>query len=222
MTSTLAPLRMSALVAVVALVVLQTPLVAQSNDHSAEMQHRNDCRLAAQVFRSGHPHPKYEWARLQITSCRDEGPDVLAEEWRTTRGDTAQLRYLVFNTGRMRDARLFEQLRDAVGDRSRANAVRIAAMLSLAKYVDPYSALSFSDVSLPAGPVHRIPLVSAWSTNGAYATGTRPITGPVATTVLALLEQVAAQEVTENRAVWYAASVVARRVKSDVALGRNE
>lgn len=212
-------LRRAGLLALFLLSGFAAPLRAQ-DEQSAEAHHRNQCRLAAQVLRTGQPAPKREWARNYITTCREEGPAILAENWRTTPADTGQLRYLVINTGRLRDERLYSALRAVALDRSRPSLVRIGAMLALGRYVDSHSAVWFSDLRPPEGPVRRIPLVTSWSTNGNQLAGSQPVSGAVARPVLELLEEVAARRETEPREVWYAAAVLARRVKADIDYGR--
>ncbi|MDQ4078045.1 MAG: hypothetical protein M3220_17580 [Chloroflexota bacterium] len=212
-------MRRSLLAGCLLLISSTTPLSGQGNDRSAEMHHRNQCRLAAQVLSTGNPAPKRDWARDYITTCTEEGPRILAEQWRAAAADTGALRYLVLNTGRMRDARLYEALREVAADRSRPDLARVGAMLALARYVDPHNAIWFSDVRVTDRSVRRIPLVTSWSTNGVQLIGSRPI-GPVAQPVLALLDSIAGQRETENRNVWYAAAVLAKRVRTDIEYGR--
>ncbi len=202
-------------------IALATPATAQRTDGAADAHHRNECRLAAQVIRTGQPAPKREWARSHITTCLEEGPAILADQWRTTQADSAHLRYLVFNSGRLRDERLYQSLRDVVADRSRPRAVRIGAMLALARYVNPNSMLGFSDVRAPVNdPAPRIPLVSGSSTYTGQLFGTHPLQEPVAPAVLGLLDRVAGEREREDRDVWYAAAVLARRVRTDIRYGR--
>jgi hypothetical protein len=196
------------------------PLHAQQSDRAAEVHLRNQCRMAAQVIRTGHPDAKRDWARRQIPSCPEEGPAILAEQWRTLRADTGQVEWLRFHSSRIRDQRLYDQLRQTVSDRSRPDLVRVAAMLVLSKYVDPYSAVWFSDLRPPSDTVTRIPLVGGSTTAGGQIDGSNPLIGHVAPAVQELLEQVSAQRTAETRAVWYAAAVLAKRVKFDIASGR--
>lgn len=195
------------------------PLRAQNSEAPDSVRHRNDCRLAGQVLHTGHPHPKYEWAREYIILCQEEGPAILAGEWGEISADTAQVNRLQRESARFRDVRLYRELRGTALDRSRPELVRIGAMLVLAKYVDPYSALWFSDLRPPPGEIHRIPLVGSSSTAGVWDYGSEPL-GPVAHPVLELLERIAAQRSTETREIWYAAAVLAKRVRWDMDAGR--
>lgn len=92
-------------------------------------------------------------------------------------------------------------------------------MLVLAKYVDPGSAAGLSDLAPPDSIVH-IRLIGASTTASAQSIGAEPVPGPVGASVLALLEGIAGMRSEEPREVWYAAAVLARRVRSDIELGR--
>jgi hypothetical protein len=194
------------------------PVAAQHIDRRAEARHRNQCRLAGQVLTTGHPEPKREWARRYVTSCREEAPAFFAAEWARVEGDTARLGDLVFDSGRIRDERLYQALRNVVADRSRPELARIGAMLVLARYVDPYNAVWFSDLQPPVGEVRYIPLVLSSSTHGNQLNGARPL-GSVGAPVLAALREVATRKDDEPLAVWYAAEVLAKRVQRDIEDG---
>lgn len=200
------------------LLVAAAPVAAQQTDRPAEVHHRNQCRLAGQVLATGQPEPKREWARSYVTMCREEGPEFFAAEWARVDADSARLRYLVFDSGRIRDERLYEALRSVMSDRSRPERVRIGAMLVLARYVDPYNSVWFSDLRPPVGEVRYIPLVLSSSTHGNQLNGPRPL-GSVGAPVLAALREVAARKDEEPRAVWYAAEVLAKRVRRDIEAG---
>jgi hypothetical protein len=193
------------------------PLVAQGQETAAAAHHRAECRLAAQVLRTGEPHTKRSWAVGYVANCSDEGPAVLAEQWRN-RG-SEHLEELVRASGRIRDARLYGQLRQTAADRSQPAAVRAGAMLVLARYVDPGSAVWLTDL-VPPDSIRRVPLIGASTTATGQLTGAQPLDAPVSAQVLALLESIAAARAEEPREVWYAAAVLARRVRSDINLGR--
>ena len=46
------------------------PLLAQATPDTIKL--RNDCRLAEQALRTGHPGPKVAWARTFLPNCRPE------------------------------------------------------------------------------------------------------------------------------------------------------
>jgi hypothetical protein len=192
-------------------------LPLQAQDRPPEtVQHRNDCRLAAQVVRTGEPHTKREWALGYVSNCANEGPAVLAEWWREG-SEPAEVPDLVRSSGRIRDARLYRSLTEAVADRSRPGAVRVGAMLVLAKYVDPGSAVWLTDL-VPPDPITYIRLIGGSTTARNQLVGAEPIES-VAASVLALLDEIAAARSSEPREVWYAAAVLARRVRSDIESG---
>jgi hypothetical protein len=185
------------------------------------MHTRNDCRLAAQVLRTGEPGPRYEWARRLITSCRDEGPAVLSEQWMVASGDTAELRYLMFYTPRVKDVRLYHALQRVAADPSRSDTIRIAAMIALARYVNPSRVLTLRDLEPPSGSTRRVPLLVTGSTTGwVQVPGSEPIHGRIAPAVLGLFEEIAEAEEARNRMVWFAAASLARAVGTDIELGR--
>jgi len=195
------------------------PLQGQGSETAAAARYRNNCRLAAQVLRTGEPHGRRDWAVGYIAGCGDEGPVVLGEQWRTAAFEGEFLDALVRSSMRIRDARLYEQLRATAADRTRPAPARVGAMLVLARYVDPGSALWLSDL-IPPDSIRHIRLVGASTTATWQRTGAQPLTTRVAPAVLALLENIAAARTEEPREVWYAAAVLARRVEADIALGR--
>lgn len=196
------------------------PATAQESGHQEQVQHRNRCRLAAQAMQTGRPHPHYQWARGYISICDDEGPHALASEWRTVREDTAEVYFLIRSSSRIRDARIFEALQQAATDRSRPDVVRVGAMITLSRYVDPQNAIGFPDVRPPRGGVNRIPLVSNWTTGGGQSQGSVALQAPAAPRVKAILQEIAAARDVESTEIWYAAAVLAKRVERDMKNGR--
>src|SRR4051812_27376125 len=81
---------------------------SQGRDVSDSVHQRNNCRLASQVIRTGHPATHLQWAYSQIPACGSEGGEALAARLRELRGsrDTAAIRALTmpFATLRDRDA----------------------------------------------------------------------------------------------------------------------
>jgi hypothetical protein len=206
--------------ALVAAFCATAPLSGQASETAAAARHRNDCRLAAQVLRTGNPAGRRDWALGQISSCEAEGPVVLAEQWRGIAPGGPQLERLVRATWRIRDRRIYQQLRETAEDPSRPAAMRVGAMLVLARYVDPASALWLSDL-VPPDSIRRIPLLAATTTSYAQLTGPEPLPGPIGASVLDVLEGIASARSTEPREVWYAAAVLARRVREDIKIGRS-
>ena len=202
------------------LLVGAMPAGAQQSDHPAEVHHRNNCRLAAQVFETGHPHPRYAWAQEYIMNCKDEGPAYFAAQWATVQGDTSELRRILMGSTRIRDARVYASLRKTATDRSRPDAVRVAALIGLTEYVNPGISIDISELRPPEGEVERIRFYGGSAVDYVHVPGARPI-GPVADEVLPLLNRIAADRSGEPRQVWYAAAVLARRLQLDAAARGN-
>lgn len=144
--------------------VVTNPLQAQDVDEQAvAARHRNNCRLAGQVVTTGEPHAKMDWAEAYIGMCPQEAPAIFARRWLTVPGDTHSVAILLHRSARFEDARIYEQLRRTVLDRSRPAVVRVGAMLVLVRYVDPHNAAWFNDLIPPPDPIRyiRVPLSSA-------------------------------------------------------------
>lgn len=194
----------------VLLLTATAPAKAQ-DDRAAEVTKRNNCRLAAQVLTSGHPHPRYEWARVTVVDCEDEGPAFFARQWATAPADTAALREMIAGSSRVRDARVYASLRQIASDASRPSVVRVAAMIGLAEYVDPSISIDLSELRVPDGPITRIRFRGGSAVDVVQVPGAQPL-GPVRGEVIALLNRIAADRTGEPREVWYGAAVLARRV----------
>lgn len=182
-------------------------------EQAAAAQRRNDCRLAGQVIATGQPHTKMEWAETFIEVCPEEGPAIFARRWLTVAGDTGAVAALLHQSARLRDARIYVQLRRTVLDRMRPAVVRVGAMLALARYVDPHDAAWFNELTPPEGTIRHIraPLGSALHSNA--ITGASPLPPTVRSEVVELLGQIAAARQTEPRTVWYAAAALAKDMR---------
>jgi hypothetical protein len=201
------------------IVAVAAPLGAQGDGQETALaaKHQSDCRLASQVLTTGNPAPHRDWALRFIGSCASEGPGALAAQWLRVRESGAELDQLVRSSARLRDARLYTQLRKSAQDPATPPAVRVAAMLVLSRYTDPLNAIWLSDLR-PPSPIRRIPLILSSSSHNAQVDGDVPV-GGVAGDVLALLDQIAAERQTESPEVWYAAAVLARRLRRDIHQG---
>ncbi|HEX8391287.1 MAG TPA: hypothetical protein VF665_02930 [Longimicrobium sp.] len=193
------------------------PVASQQAGPVLTAEYRNDCRLAAQMLETGHPQPHRAWSLGIISGCGAEGPATLASVWRSiTAGE--EIGPLVRSSLRLRDARLYRQLRETAVDRSRPGAVRAAAMLVLARYTNSGNAIWLSDL-VPPDTVTRIRLVPSSGIGLNQVEGASPLREPIAAPVLALLDEIASARGTEEKAVWYAAAVLAKRLRSDIANG---
>lgn len=210
--------RLTSLLAVL-LSVAALPLGAQTSERPGEVQHRNDCRLAAQVLRTGEPRTKFEWARGYVSACADEGPVLLGQAWRIAPADSSEARYLIRHTSRLRDGRLFADLLRTAANRGRPDVIRVASMLVLLRYANPDHALMFGDVAAPAMENGRIPLVRRWRTGGNQLPGAVPVPSAATGDILELLDGISTSR-SESRAVSYAAAVIAKRLRADVETGQ--
>ena len=210
--------RWHTLIAASLLAFVAAPAGAQTDSDST--RHRDDCRLATQILTPGIPTPHRSWARGYISSCPEQGPEILVRLWESASSDSSEVVYLERATARLRDARLYKRLHTMALDRGRSDLVRVGALLVLAKYVDPHNAMWFSDLRPPTGSISRVPLITAWSTNGAQVVGAVPLQSPIAQPVLELFERISMEPGTESHPVRFAAAVLAKRVKADMVAGR--
>jgi hypothetical protein len=124
------------------------PLAAQAEPD--DVQHRNDCRLAAQVIRTSQPAPHTEWAYSYILRCGQEGAAVVAEQWRGQSSFDEQVLWrLMIAAGRLRTRAVYEAVREAAADQSASREVRIYALAMLYNYARPQLALVVQDLLHP-------------------------------------------------------------------------
>jgi hypothetical protein len=142
---------------------------------------------------------------------------VLASLWRTIPAGE-EIPPLVRASLRLRDAVLYEQLRETAMDKSRPGEVRAAAMLVLARYTTPQNAVWLSDL-VPPDSITRIRLINASTIGLAQVEGSSPLRTPIAVSVLSLLDGIANARATEDTVVWYAAAVLAMRLRRDIETG---
>lgn len=118
-------------------VIFSTPLSAQPGERE-DPHLRNDCRLAAQVIRTGNPAPRREWALDVIRRCDQSGPQVLADVWRSaTPSDPEQLAAL-FNASRdFNDRRVVDAVADLARRSGAPEEARIYAFALLYSYAVP-------------------------------------------------------------------------------------
>ena len=113
------------------------------------VQHRNDCRLAAQTLSTGHPGPKTTWAIRIAPTCEEDGAAALASAVRGLRAstDTATLHLLRRQAGSFRDADVFAALLDVAGDPAASVPARIYALLAIESIVRPSERYTFEDAT---------------------------------------------------------------------------
>ena len=114
------------------------------------VKQRNDCRLAEQVVRTGHPAPKREWALWEIRRhCGASGGRALADairEHRTSR-DTAWLGELTSPAIQLRDGAVFAVSAQIARDRSASPEARVFAIRTLIWSLRPGYGITYDDLA---------------------------------------------------------------------------
>lgn len=144
-----------ALPVVMAFLLVTTPAHAQANPDRVNL--RNDCRLASQVLRTGHPVPHLDWARRMIPYCGyNQWADAAAGAISRTRRSTnerelaSEWRHLWM----LKDAVLLDSVRGIASDHSASVGSRLWALRTLANLIDPegvYGAMTEVDPGSPDG-----------------------------------------------------------------------
>lgn len=139
-----------------------TSAVGQNSEQSAEVRHRNDCRLAAQVLQTGHPANRAGWAVEMIGTCAKEGPAVLVQLWSQPALDSTTAGQLLNAGSRIRDERIARAALEVARNASHRETVRVMAIALLIFYADPYSRLSIPGLVPPPGwvPGQHVRMVS--------------------------------------------------------------
>lgn len=140
---------------VMACLLVASTAHAQANPDSVKL--RNDCRLASQVLRTGHPAPHLDWARGMIPYCGyNQWADAVAGAISRTRRSTnerelaSEWRHLWM----IKDAVLLDSVRSIASDHSASVGSRLWALRTLANLIDPegvYGALTEVDPGRPDG-----------------------------------------------------------------------
>jgi hypothetical protein len=126
----------------------------------ADVRTRNDCRLAAQVIRTGHLAPGTSGAYTTIRRCEESGPNVLAERWRTVT-DPAEVRFLASASSRFPSRIIFDAISDAVASPSAGTEQKLQGLSLLASFARPGVFLNEADLRNPIpGRLPRIMSVS--------------------------------------------------------------
>lgn len=139
-----------------------------------DAQLRNDCRLAAQILRTGQPAPHRSWAYTVITRCDESGAATLASVWtQNPPADEAMLGELAGATRYFPMREVFDALRATAADVQVATAPRVYALSVVASFAEPRTFLNLRDVFEPrAGRPPRMVNVSGhqdWTDVGELA-----------------------------------------------------
>ncbi|MDB4951312.1 MAG: hypothetical protein JWM27_3961 [Gemmatimonadetes bacterium] len=119
---------------------------AQGLSRADSVQRRNDCRLAAQIVRTGQPQTKRTWAADVIGRCGREGPPAIVELWRTAPADIRSLTALLAVGSRLPDRRLAAFAMTVAQDPARPALVRAAAMVLIGRFLDSHDTTPISEV----------------------------------------------------------------------------
>lgn len=185
-------------------VLIAEPLSAQA-DEREDVRIRNDCRLAAQVLRTGHPAPRRAWALGAIRRCGTSGPSVLADVWRERApSDTTELGELFAATRDFNDRRVVDAVAEVALRAQAPETTRIYALALLFNYAVPGQYLDFQDLLQPQG---ILPALSSMS-HDTRAHETRAMLGDLRPEVRELLGSVIATE--QDSQVGKAAGIVLR------------
>jgi hypothetical protein len=138
---------------VVAFCLLLVPACATAQVDTNSIHHRNRCRLAVQVVKTGNPSPHTEWAFFYVTACGGAGAHALASRLRALRAsdDTSLVRAATYPMGLLQDRELFEASLEVAGDRTASEVARVFAFRNLVWAVNPAAGLSGFDPWYPTG-----------------------------------------------------------------------
>jgi len=135
---------------------LATGLQAQASPDS--IKRRNDCRLAEQVIRTGHPAPRLLWASQVLRTCTSAGPSI-ADAMTTNRlsTDTAFLNAATYPTIQLRDGEVYRAALAVAGDKTASIPARVLALRTLVWTLEPGGSVSYAELSdeLPEGRRRR-------------------------------------------------------------------
>lgn len=137
-----------------------SPAIALGQANPDSVHLRNDCRLAAQVLRTGQPANKKDWALGLIPSCGATGTAALADVWRAneTSTDTALLFQLRRAAMHLADGPLFTTFLGTAGSGTASPSARVEAWRYLFRFTNP--GVFLADDQLDVTPVDRLCAVS--------------------------------------------------------------
>lgn len=167
-------MRFTCLAVLASLLCTAVPLQAQGTPAANEIHKQNDCRLAAQVVRTGHPAPHRGWAYTILPECEEVGPAALASMWGGLRHlDADEFALLVHSTHGLRDRRIYTALQ-SFGRTPSANVdARLQALALLIGYGNPV-ALIFTPSDLRTPPDEPMP-VGGVVAHADVAVGSQPV-----------------------------------------------
>lgn len=188
-------------------VLVSGPLAGQDSERDPHV--RNDCRLAEQVLRTGHPSPRKEWAWYAIRLCDISGPQVLADLWRNAApAEPEQLRRLFSATREFNDRRVVDAVADAALRPGMPETTRIFAFTLLYSYAVPGIYIDARDLLNPG----NLPPGTSSFSHDERTYRTRELLGDLRPEVRRILRSVIDAE--QNSRVGIAAGTVLRRLEN--------
>lgn len=115
---------------------------------------RNDCRLAEQALRTGHPGPKVPWARTFLPNCRSAqwaSAATAALDRLRTSTDTYALIQEWGGVVLLRDSSVFSLARSIALDAGASIPARVHALRYLAGILDPSGVYDILTDGIPTG-----------------------------------------------------------------------
>lgn len=143
MTTSLRRIRHAALLVGMLATAASAPLHAQVSPDSIKL--RNDCRLADQVLRTGHPAPHREDALHTIPLCPGSTAS-LGEAWRAGTLDSTFLPLLVTATRDVASPALRDDLFAVLQSATRPSIDRVGALLVLLHWAEPATLPRYVDL----------------------------------------------------------------------------
>lgn len=136
--------------ALLIILVLSLPACAAAQHATSDsVHHRNQCRLAAQIVRTGRPEPHQAWAYEWIAHCGREGGDALAAAIRDSRRSSSveEMEQTTRATLYLTDGQVFEAALDVAGDEAATREARVIAFRTLILAISPGRVLTYAQLS---------------------------------------------------------------------------
>jgi len=110
---------------------------------------RNDCRLAAQLMRTGQPAPKLGWAWQTLPACPLEAGPTAAVALERLRAATDTIDFMPVRTVgfAVRDSALFQSALDVSADRGASTTAREASLLILVRQLVDGRAVTYAGLA---------------------------------------------------------------------------
>jgi hypothetical protein len=129
------------------LILSVTACSASAQVRPDSIHHRNGCRLAVQIVRTGHPAPHTTWAFEEVGHCGEAGGEAVAARIRADRQlvDTATLAGSLTATANLVDGAVFLAAADVAGDGGASVEARAFALRTLALSLRPGQIIGYGE-----------------------------------------------------------------------------